>query len=320
MPHVLITGANGFIGRALCAEMLAEGWKVRGSVRSRRGFMTAPKGLEIMETGSIGPRTDWSKLLKGVDTVVHLAAQIHRKDKRYAGSLDTFRSVNVMGSERLAGMAESAGVRRFVYMSSAKVNGEGTSAPYKGKDRPEPQGPYAISKWEAEQRVRHLGLQTGLEVVILRPPVVYGPGVGAHFLRLFWIVRTGIPLPFAGIQNLRSFIYQGNLLHAVRTCIARPQAAGRTYMVSDGEDVSTPELIKRSAFALGTRPRLFPFPPVLLRALCRPLGLGSVAERLLGSLTVDSSKIRRELAWSPPYTLDEGLQATARWYKQGDRK
>lgn len=329
---VLITGANGFIGRALCVRMLDEGWNVRGTVRHLKKLNSFPAGVNAIQVESIGPDTDWSKALLDVNCVVHLAANVHIMKKTPFDSLTTIHKVNVKGSEHLAREAASANVKRFVYMSSVKVNGEGTEAggqksevryrkaqlkmAFSENDNPEPRDAYGISKWEAEQVLQEIAEETGMEIVILRSPLVYGPNVKANFLRLLKVVDYGIPLPLASIKNRRSFIYLENLIDAVVTCIIDSKASGQTYFVSDGEDVSTPELVRRISSALGKPTRLFPFPPILLKMAGIITGKSVAIDRLLRSLTIDCSKIRRELEWQAPFSMDQGLKETAEWYNK----
>jgi nucleoside-diphosphate-sugar epimerase len=311
LKEVLVTGANGFIGRALCERMIAEEWQVRGAVRSPASLLT---GFEPAVVGAIGLDTDWSNALTGINTVVHLASRVHVMNDTTDDPIAEFCRVNVAGTERLARIAAKTGVRRFVYLSSVKVNGEGGPVSYTERDTPAPQDPYGISKWEAEQVLHKIAAESGLEVVIIRPPLVYGPEVKANFLRMIEVVNRDIPLPLASISNRRSLIYLGNLIDAIVACTAHPKAAGQMYLVSDGEDVSTPELIRSVAAALGKPARLFPFPPALMRLAGRLTGKSEAVERLLGSLTIDSTKIRRELNWKPPYTMNQGLKETAKWY------
>lgn len=312
---VLVTGANGFIGSALCAELVHREYSVHGVVRELSRSIELR--CEITTVGDIGSDTDWSRSLIGVDAIVHLAARVHVMQDTATDPLAEFRKVNVFGTERLAREAARAGVRRFVYVSSIKVNGESTDAhsgDFTEKNAPNPQDPYGVSKWEAEQAMHCVAQETGLEVVIVRPPLVYGPGVGANFLRLLRFVRKGVPLPFGAINNQRSLVYVGNLVDAIITCLEHPTAASQTYLISDGEDVSTPELIRRIAHALGRPARLLPVPPALLRVAGRLTGKSAEVDRLLDSLVIDSSKIRRGLGWKPPFTMEQGLQETADWY------
>jgi len=298
---VLVTGAAGFIGRELCRKMLAGNWYVRGIMRRSTYRNNLPFGVDVIPIEEITPRTDWSKILFGVHTVVHLAAQAHVINGLSEDSLAAYRYVNTAGTERLAQTASASGVKRFVYLSTVKVNGEGKAGPYAEKDDPEPIDPYGISKWEAEQILYEISDQTGMEMVVLRPPLVYGPWVKANFLHLLKILDRSIPLPLASINNRRSLIFLGNLLSAIVTCINHPRAAGQTFLVSDGEDVSTPELIRHINSALGRPARLFPFPPVMLKMAGIITGKSVAMDRLLRSLTIDCSKIRRELDWQAPF-------------------
>jgi nucleoside-diphosphate-sugar epimerase len=252
--------------------------------------------------------------------------------------LEEFRRVNVAGTEHLARSAAASGVKRLVYVSSIKVNGESTLSPstlspsrpprklspacgggehniFTESDIPNPQDPYGISKWEAEQALHRIAEETGLEVVIVRPPLVYGAGVKGNFAQMLKVLARGIPLPLASVRNLRSLVYVGNLADALIACATHPAAAGQTYLVSDGEDVSTPGLLRQLGDGMGRPARLFPWPAALLKLAGRVVGKADQVERLLGSLQVDSGKIRRELGWTPPHTLQQGLQATAEWYR-----
>jgi nucleoside-diphosphate-sugar epimerase len=267
--------------------------------------------------GSLGPGTDWRKALSGVDVIVHLAARVHIMKETAEDSLMEFRQVNTHATERLARMAGQTGVRRMVFLSSIKVNGESTgNRAFTEADAPNPQDAYALSKWEAEQALKRVASETGLEVVILRSPMVYGPGVKANFLRLLQAVQRGIPLPLASIRNRRSIIFLGNLVEAIISSMTHPQAKGKTYLVCDDEHISIAELISRIARALGKSARLWPFPAELLRFAATLAGKSSEADKLLGSLLVDSSKIRSELGWRPSSSLDQGLAETAHWFLQ----
>lgn len=314
--NLLVTGANGFIGRALCKKMLADGWQVRVAVRGATQMTALPSRVEGMQVGDIGPDTDWSKALNGVDAVVHLAARVHVMDDSASDSLVAFRWVNVKGTERLAQQALAANVRRFFFMSSVKANGEERAQPYTERDLPMPLDPYGISKWEAEQKLHKVAKETGMELVVLRPPLVYGPGVKANFLRLLKVVDRGIPLPLANVNNRRSLIYLENLLDALVTCITHPKAAGQNFLVSDNMDLSTPELIRLMVEAMGRKARLFSFPPRMLKIIGKITGRSSEIHRLIESLCVDSSKIRTMLGWNPPYTPEEGIRKTVLWYKK----
>jgi len=307
---VLVTGANGFVGRALCAALAAAG---RGVRRAVRRVDAASAGA--VAVGDIGPGTDWSTALDGVSCIVHLAARTHVLRETAADALATCRRINVAGTERLARAAAARGARRLVFVSSVKVNGEATGErPYTEEDAPRPEDAYGISKMEAERALAGIAAETGLEITILRPPLVYGPGVKANFLRLIKLVARGMPLPLGAIDNRRSFIYLGNLVDAIMQALNSPRAAGKTYLAADGEDLSTPALVRAIAAALSIKPRLVPFPLALLKVAATLAGRRAEFARVAGSLQVDSSRIRRELDWRPPYTVAQGLEQTAQWY------
>jgi len=305
-----VTGANGFVGQALCAALAAAGYDVRMAVRAPQPGLPG-----AMAVGDIGPATDWRAALVGMGAVVHLAARTHVLRETAADPLAEYRRINVGGTEHLARSAAALGVRRFVFLSSVKVNGEGTTArPFTEDDAPRPEDAYGVSKWEAEQALFRIAAETGLEVVVLRPPLVYGPGVKGNFLRLMNIVARGVPLPLGAVDNRRSLVYTGNLAGAIIKALDAPQAAGGTYLVSDGEDVSTPDLVRGLAQALGVTARIPAFPLAALDFIAAVAGRRVELARLAGSLQVDGSRIRRELRWQPRYTLAQGLAETARWY------
>ncbi len=316
IKKVLVTGAGGFIGSALCAKILADGRQVRGTFRSEIDVSRLPIGVETVSIASIDSDTKWDDALAGIDMVVHLAARVHVMDDSSLDPITEYRKVNVEGTKCLAVAAANAGVKRFVYISSIKVNGEGRASAYTEDDEVSPRDYYGVSKWEAEQELHKIADKTDLETVILRPPLVYGPGVKANFMRLIKIVKRGIPLPLGCIKNRRSLIYIANLVDAIITCMTNPNAAGKTYLVSDGEDVSTPELIRRIGAASGRRALLLPMPVWILKMAGRITGKYDEVERLVGSLTVDISKICKELEWKPLYEMKHGLRETARWYKK----
>ena len=315
MKAVLITGANGFIGSVLCSRLVAEKWNVSGTVRSAENYSSV-QGVKSVIIGDIDTATDWNAALQGIDTVVHLAARVHVMKDSSAEPLQAYREVNVQGTERLARQAADRGVKRFIFLSTVKVNGEENRKAYTESDRPSPMDSYGISKMEAELKLRKIAAETGMAVVILRPPLVYGPGVKANFLKLLQTVDRRMPLPFAGVQNQRSLIYVDNLVDAIVSCVLHPNAPGQTFLVSDGKDVSTPELIRMIAAALQKQPRLFRFPPLALYIAGRLTGKGPAVDRLIGSLSVNTGKIKNELGWTAPFTLEEGLQNTAFWYKR----
>lgn len=314
---LLITGANGFVAGTLLSRLSLDArFQIKAALR--RKISDIPHGVTPVQIGDLGPETDWQTAVSGVDVVVHTAARVHVMNESAANPLSEFRCVNVEGTLNLARQAAAAGVTRFIFISSIKVNGEGTSLgrPFTETDPADPQDAYGMSKWEAEQALMEISRETKLEVVILRFPLVYGPGMKGNMPRLFGLADRGFPLPFKTVRNRRSLLYVGNAVSAILKSLADPNAIGTTFMVSDGEDVSTPQLIRRIAHALDRPDRLFPFPPSLLRLAGKLTGQLPEADRLLGSLVIDSSKIGRILKWSPPYTLDQGLEETANWYKR----
>lgn len=311
---VLVTGATGFVGLALVTALRAQQRQVRRALRPT----ALDNAADDFIVGNIAPDTDWRPALWGIDCVVHLAARTHVLQENAADPVTAYRHINVEATRHLAQQAAAAGVRRFVFLSSIKVNGESTGErPFTANDAPLPLDAYGISKREAEDALRQIGANSGMEIVILRPPLVYGPGVKGNFLRLLQAVARGTPLPLASINNRRSLVYVGNLVDAIITCIDAPAAAGKTFLVSDGEDVSTPALIRKLAAVLNVTPRLLPCPPALLHFGAALLGKRAAAMRLTGSLTVDSTALRQALGWQPRYSLDQGLKATAQWYHQG---
>src|SRR5688572_4249094 len=308
---ILVTGANGFVGSALTARLARSPAGVRAAMRRPP---TAPQpGVEHVAAPSLSAGADWRRALTGVSAVVHAAARVHvmRDDSR--DPLAEFRGANVEGTVALARQAAAAGVRRFVFLSSIKVNGESTppDLPFSAADVPNPQDPYGVSKLEAERALGELARETGMEVVIVRPPLVYGPGVKANFFALLKWLQRGVPLPFGAIHNRRSLVALENLVDLLAICVEHPAAPGQTLLVSDGEDLSTTELLRRLAAALGKHAMLVPVPQQALILASRALGAGGLAQRLCGSLCVDIGPTRRLLGWAPPVSVDEGLRAAA---------
>jgi UDP-4-keto-D-QuiNAc 4-reductase len=313
MSTVLVTGATGFVGRALCKQLQRLGHRVCAVTRTIP--FTGMHAIHSVQVDSVGPESDWRAALEGKDTVVHLAARVHVMRESTTDPLNEFRIVNVAGTERLATAAVAAGIRRLVYVSSIKVNGERTTTrPFSENDAPQPEDAYAQSKREAEDVLRRISVQSGLEVVIVRPPLVYGPGVKGNFLSLLRLVDLGLPLPLGRCQNRRSLVGLTNLVDLLAQCVTHPAAAGQIFLAADGEDLSTPELLRRVAQAFGKRARLLPVPTGLLQFAARLIGRTGIYERLCGSLQVDAGNARRVLGWAPPQTVDAELMRTVQWY------
>ena len=310
---VVVTGASGFIGLPLCSLLVRSGADVRAAVRRESAALaeltpdpsTDPIGrLRQVVVGDLATATDWSAALNGAEAIVHLAARVHLASGQ--ADSDRFREINIDATLRLAEAAARARVRRLVFVSTAKAgNGKADGA----------SDPYSQSKAEAERLLGEASRDLGLECVIVRPPLVYGPRVRANFLRLMRLVDSGVPLPLASVANRRSLLFVGNLVDALSTCTGHPLAAGQAFSVSDGEDVSTPELIRRIARALDRPARLFPFPVPLLRLAGALAGQKQAINRLTGDLTIDSSPIRTALGWRAPFSMEMGLAETAAWYR-----
>lgn len=312
---VLVTGATGFVGGAFVVGAASDGlFSIRAALRSEAKFTVS--GIETVIVKGLTATAAWYEALMGCDAVVHAAARVHIMQDTSADPLFEFRRVNVQGTLNLARQAADSGVKRFVFVSSVKVNGERTlpGQAYAADDLPSPVDPYGISKYEAENALLQLMADTGMEVVIIRLPLVYGPGVKANFLKLLKLTQKGYPLPLGSVNNSRSMIYVGNLVNAIISCLDHPKAGGEIFLVSDGENVSTPELIRKMAFAMGRKVILLSIPLKMLKLLFSLAGKRAEVERLTGSLCLDSSKMQRVLNWQPPYTLEQGLQETVDWY------
>lgn len=321
---VLVTGATGFVGSYLVDRVLSGKHHVVTATRNPH----CSSNTENYAIGSIGPASRWQEALRDCDAVVHLAARVHVMNDKMVDSLASYREINVQGTLNLARQAAINGIRRFIYLSSIKVNGDGHSSgsnvhlpggiehPYSEADAPAPTDPYGQSKWEAEEGLRCIANSTSLECVIIRPPLIYGPGVRANFLRLMQWVETGVPLPFDAVDNRRSLVYVGNLTNAIEICLGHPDAARQTFIVSDGNAISTAELIRKLARYLRRPARLLPIPASLLNGCLALLGKRDEANRLLGSLVVDDSHIRNMLGWCPPYSIDQGLMETVNAFRK----
>ncbi len=309
---VLLTGATGFVGRGVLARLRQEN-DVQVRVAQRGRAAPWPEGVEVAQIDGLSVAQSWDEALQGVEVVIHCAARVHVMDEQAADPLAEFRAVNVEATCHLAQQAAAAGVTRFVFVSSIKVNGEETAAgrPFTADATPRPQDAYGQSKLEAEQALFAIAAQTGLEVVVVRPPLVYGPGVKANFASLMRALQRRLPLPFGAIDNRRSLVARDNLVDLLLCCARHPAAAGQVFLVSDGEDLSTAQLCRGLSQALGVRPRLLPVPPALLRLLGRLTGRSQQVQRLLGSLQVDISATCRRLDWRPPVRVEQALRETA---------
>ena len=319
--NILLTGATGFVGQAIAANLSADNrFKVCGAVR--QDSVKFSQDVRLVTVGDIDGSTQWNAALAGNEIVIHSAARAHIMKDSVADPLAEYRRVNVGGSLNLARQAIDAGIRRFIFISSIKVNGEGTlpGNPYTADDPPQPKDPYGISKMEAEQELRSLTCNSDMELVIIRPTLVYGPGVKANFLSMMRWLWRGIPLPFSLTRNKRSFVAVGNLVDLIVICLQSPAAANQTFLVSDGHDLSTNELLQAMGTALGRPARLFPFPVWLLSRGARMIGKPAIAHRLFGSLQVDISKTRTMLGWSPPVSVDAALKETAADFIELKRK
>ncbi len=317
MKRIMVTGGSGFVGRALLERLHQEGYGLIAP--SRTPLAQAPAGVVNPLVGGLAADVDWSPSLEGAAVVVHSAARVHVMNDTAADPLVEFRKANVDGTLSLAKQAAAAGVQRFIFISSIKVNGEGTDLghPYHADDTPAPQDPYGVSKMEAEQGLRALAGETGMEVVIIRPVLVYGPGVKANFRSMMSWLRKGVPLPLGATGNKRSLVAVDNLVDLIATCINHPAAANQTFLVSDGEDLSTTQLLQRMGSALGRPARLLPIPASLLQTGAAILGRRAIAQRLCGSLQVDIGKTRELLGWAPPVGVDDALRKTARAFEAG---
>lgn len=306
--RILITGANGFVGGALCAALTVSAHQVIACARQQHGQQVVAHRYTVVPV--INGITNWHAYLAGVDIAIHLAARVHIMQEELADPLAEYREANVEGTLNLARQAAKAGVKRFIFISSIKVNGEQTLSGklFTADGFPAPEDAYGISKFEAEQGLLALAEETGMEVVIIRPPLVYGPGVKGNFASIMRLVEKAVPLPFGAVHNQRSLVGIDNLVSLIMTCIDHPAAANQIFLVSDGEDLSTSDLLRRLARAAGVSSRLIPIPASLLNMGLIMLGKKMVAQRLLGSLQVDISKTKELLGWEPPVTVDEGLR------------
>ncbi len=315
MSKILITGVSGFVGQAVCKRLRQDGLHVLAGTTRQLNSDAGPERVPLYHVPEIGPETDWTQAVSGAEIVIHLAARVHIMKERSSNPFAAFRRVNSEGTKSLAIQAAAAGVKRFVFISTAKVTGE--TSPYIGfteRDLARPEDHYSASKWEAEQALADIAKTTKMEIVILRPPLVYGPGVKGNFNSLFRAVHAGVILPFGNIQNKRSLLFVGNLADAIALVSTHPNASNQTFFVSDAENVSTPELIQRMSAALGKKARVINFPLSLVKIGGLLIGKSGAISRLIRSLTIDINHIRTHLGWQPPHSMEEGLKETARWF------
>lgn len=310
---ILITGANGFVGLPLSEYLIAAGHQVVGAVRSHDSLCVVNSKIHLRAIVDIDHNTDWQGCLSGVECVIHLANRAHVMDEQSINPLALYRKVNTAGTLHLARQAATAGVKRFIFISSAKVNGESTlpGQAMTPNDQYIPVDPYGLSKYEAELGLSLIGKQTGLKVVIIRPPLIYGPGVKANFLKMMQWVDKGIPLPLGAIQNQRSMLGLDNLINFIELCLTHPDAAGQTFLVSDDHDVSTTELLKEIAAAMHRPSRLLKIPQYFIEKLLILFGQRHISDRLCGSLQLDISLAKTLLSWNPPHTFRGQLSKTA---------
>lgn len=318
--RVMVTGASGFVGSSLLTQLRASGFQPIAALR-RSADRPLP-AVPSIQVGDLHADTDWFQALRGVESVVHTAARVHVMNEQAADPLGAFRRVNVDGTVRLARQAAEAGVKRFVFISSIKVNGESTvpGRPFTAQQAPAPIDAYGVSKWEAELQLHALAVETGMEVVVIRPVLVYGPGVKANFLSMMKWLYKGAPLPFGAIHNKRSLVALDNLVDLIVTCIDHPGAANQTFLVSDGEDLSTTELLQRMSQALGKQARLLPVPAWMLESAAKVVGKQSIAQRLCGSLQVDIAHTHKRLGWTPPVDVETALQRTAQHFVEQQKQ
>ncbi len=309
---VLVTGGSGFIGRALIAHLNEAGHEI---VTTSRDPDVILPGATLRQTGELGPQTDWREALRDIEAVVHLAARVHVMKEHAADPLGENRRINTEGTRKLAMDAAEAGVRHIIFLSTIKVNGEATQAePFRANNTPAPEAPYAVAKLEAEQALLDVAGKTGMRVNIIRPPLVYGPGVRGNFLSLLNLCNKGWPLPVGGIDNRRSLIYVGNLVDLIGHFLESSKALSYIYLCRDGEDVSTPQLFRATSKSMGKTPLILPTPAFLLSLAGKLFGKSAAISRLIESLAVDDGPTRDDLGWTPPFSMLQGLQKTADWF------
>lgn len=313
MAKILVTGATGFVGKHLVPELIAAGHDVRCAVSQPVAWLHA----EQVVVGKLEHNPDWSDALTDRDVVIHLAARVHVMKEKSGRVLDEYCKINSIATRNLAKQAAKQQVKRFIFLSSIKVNGEFTlkGTPFTEESRAQPEDPYGQSKLYAEQYLQVISQSTGLEVVIIRPPLVYGPGVKANFLKMLGLIKKGLPLPFGKVKNSRHLVYIDNLVSALCTVVTHPNAANQTYLVADDESLSLTQLMKHIAHEMKVGVRLIPIPVRFMELSFKLLGLNKLNQRLFGSLEVSNNKIKSQLGWVPPVTSADGLKETVKWYQ-----
>lgn len=320
--HVLVTGASGFVGRRFITEALEKNYTTRISLLDNESKRVLASDVclqkcQFFVVGDISNNIDWLEVLKDIDVVVHLAARVHIMNDSEPDPLAAFRSVNVEGTKRLIESAIANKVKRFIFMSSLHVNVSVSSyTPFKEEDKPNPLSPYAVSKWEAEQYLNDVAKKTDMEIVIIRPPLVYGPRVKANFLSLLKLTKTGLPLPVSSLKGKRSMVSVNNLVDFIICCVEHPKAANETFLISDDSDISTRELFTKLIKLFGKKHLLLPIPTKILYILGALLGEREIVDRLCSPLQVNITKAKTLLNWKPIQTLDNGLKETVEWYKK----
>ena len=312
---ILVTGGSGFVGRALCQKLFESGYSILTTIRKKPHQLI--ENIEYISIPDINQNTDWSNILKEIDIVVHTAARVHMMNEKTCNPLEEYCKINTEGTLNLFQQAIQANVKKFIFLSTIKVNGEETFEQAFQETSPcNPKDPYALSKWEAEQGIASIANNTNFDYTIVRLPLIYGQGVKANFSNLLKLIKSRFPLPFGAIQNKRSMLYIGNLSSAILKIIESSLSKNKTYLLSDNEDISTAKLSKKIAYAYGFKIFLIPLPLFLFKWFGMIMGKRKAISRLLGSLQIDSSKIRNELNWLPPYTVELGLAEMIRFEKK----
>ena len=312
---ILVTGSSGFVGKPLCKTLIAKGYQVRQITRNK----ALANGNDVVFIDSIGSQTDWTEALKGVDTVIHLAARAHMMNETSQNPIEVYREINTFGTTKLAQDALKQGIKRFIYISTIKVNGESTIVPFRESSTPNPTDPYGISKFEAEKLLKDLCKNTPMNLVILRPPLIYGPAAKGNVQRIISLIQKGIPLPFGCINNKRTMLYLNNLIDLLLHILGYQEKINDTFLVSDRESLSTKELVQELAAVLNPKQIIAPVPICILKALGRILGRSDEIQRLTENLEVDTTYLTQKLGWKPPYSPQQGLRETAEWYQKCTR-